>query len=181
MIHGVPVMVRKLVLVDYNPDWPHLFNKEVKQLSKVFGEILVNIHHIGSTSIPMTCAKPVIDILVEVTNIESVDSRNPMLVELGYVPRGEAGIEGRRFFRKGGDERTHHIHAHQVESPHIERHLNFRDYLRAHPEVAREYCQLKKKLTKMYLDDIERYTEGKTEFITDIEQRAREWKEQSMK
>ena len=146
MGNGDSVMVRKLVLEAYNPDWPHLFEKEAKQLSEVFGEILVNIHHIGSTSIPMTCAKPVIDILVEVTNIESVDSRNPMLIELGYVPRGEAGIEGRRYFRKGGDERTHHIHAHEVGSPHIERHLNFRDYLRAHPEIAKEYCQLKKRL-----------------------------------
>ena len=100
MGNGDSVMVRKLVLEAYNPDWPHLFEKEAKQLSEVFGEILVNIHHIGSTSIPMTCAKPVIDILVEVTNIESVDSRNPMLIELGYVPRGEAGIEGRRYFRK---------------------------------------------------------------------------------
>ena len=174
-------MVRKPILEAYDPDWPGLFEKEAKQLSKAFGEILVNIHHIGSTSIPKTCAKPVIDILVEVTNIESVDSRNPMLIELGYEPRGEAGIEGRRYFRKGGDDRTHHIHAHEVGSPHIERHLNFRDYLLACPELAREYCQLKKRLAKMYPDDMVSYTDGKTEFITEIEDRARRWKEQSMK
>ncbi len=174
-------MARHIVLEDYNPDWESRYKTEAIQLTEIFRDLLVNIHHIGSTSIPETCAKPVIDVLIEVIDIERVDALNPLMVDFGYEPRGEAGIEQRRFFRKGGDDRSHHVHTFEIGNTHIDRHLNFRDYLNIHPELAKEYCQLKRNLATLYPEDIEKYIDGKTEFIMNIEKRAHEWRKGSNK
>jgi GrpB-like predicted nucleotidyltransferase (UPF0157 family) len=102
------------------------------------------------------------------------------MIELGYRPRGELGISGRRYFSKDTDEtRTHHVHIFQVGDPQVRRHLNFRDYLIAHPDKAKEYCQLKKQLATKFREDIENYSEGKTEFIQEIDKQAIDWKRKS--
>ena len=153
-----------------------MYDKEAESVKSALGNLAVRIHHIGSTAIPSTCAKPIIDILVEAAEIESIDSRNDAMIELGYEPRGEFGIPGRRYFSKGTDEkRTHHVHIFQVGGPQVDRHLNFRDYLIAHPDMAREYCRIKKQLAVQYPNDIGNYSDGKSEFINDIDQRALKW------
>ncbi len=175
--HNELEMARKIILENYNPKWVTEYICEAKLIEKAIGDLFVSIHHIGSTSIPDICAKPIIDILVEVTDIGKVDERNSIMVELGYEPRGELGISGRRYFSKGENEnRSHHIHIFQKGSPHITRHLNFRDYLRCNTKLAKEYCRIKRDLAKQYPEDIESYTEGKSEFIQDIEKRALEWR-----
>jgi GrpB-like predicted nucleotidyltransferase (UPF0157 family) len=96
---------------------------------------------------------------------------------LGYHPMGEFGIPGRRYFRRltpAGD-RTHHVHAFQQGSPHIPRHLAFRDYLRAHPAVATEYGELKQRLAQAHPQDLEAYMAGKDPFIKQTETKALEW------
>jgi GrpB-like predicted nucleotidyltransferase (UPF0157 family) len=162
--------------VEYNPIWVDIYNKEAVSVQSALGNLVQRIHHIGSTAIPNTCAKPIIDILVEATEIESIDSRDEAMIELGYEPKGEFGIPGRRYFSKGTDEkRTHHVHIFQVGDPQIERHLNFRDYLIANPDKAKEYCRMKKLLAAQYPNDIENYTNGKSDFINDIDERALKW------
>lgn len=102
--------------------------------------MITNIHHIGSTSVPGLMAKPVIDILVEVGTINVVDSYNEaMKKQIGYLPKGENGIPNRRYFSKGGDNRTHQVHVYQQGDEKIASHLMFRDYLITHPKVASEY------------------------------------------
>ena len=89
--------------------------------------VVVALHHIGSTSIPGIFAKPIIDILLEVSDLEKLDKQSHALVALGYERLGEFGIVGRRYFRKNSASgiRTHHVHAFQTGNAEIERHLAF--------------------------------------------------------
>ncbi len=136
------------------------------------------IHHIGSTSIDTIYAKPIIDMLAEVKDIEKVAPLNAAIEALGYVSMGELGIPGRRFFRKDNHAgiRTHHLHVFEVGSPQIDRHLVFRDYLRCHVEAAQIYSELKQKLAQQYPIDIENYMDGKAEFIKETDKKAAEWR-----
>jgi len=169
-------MTRKVEVVPYDIDWPALFDEEARQLRALFGPELVSIHHFGSTSIPGTSAKPIIDILVIVRSIDKVDPLNPSLQRMGYNSVGEYGISGRRFFYKGTlDLRTHHLHVYQIGNPHILRHLAFRDYMRAHPVNARAYSRLKETLATEYPEDMESYIAGKNDFVQKQEQRALAW------
>jgi GrpB-like predicted nucleotidyltransferase (UPF0157 family) len=169
-------LVRKIELVEYNPKWVEMYEEEAASVMSALGNNAIRIHHIGSTAILGICAKPIIDILVEAGRIESIDSKNEAMIELGYEPRGEFGIPGRRYFSKGSDEkRTHHVHIFQVGDPQIEHHINFRDYLIAHPDKAKEYCKLKKQLAARYPKDVGSYTDEKSEFISDIDKKALEW------
>jgi GrpB-like predicted nucleotidyltransferase (UPF0157 family) len=155
-----------------------MFEQEAAKISAVFGSELVSIHHIGSTSIPGLNAKPIIDIMPIVQHIDRIDALNPVMIELSYEPMGEYGISGRRFFRKGGEiNRSHHVHAYETTNPEVTKHLDFRDYLIAHPIEAQQYADLKKELTKKFPHDIEGYINGKDAFIKEIIRRAAEWRE----
>ena len=168
--------MRNIIIVPYNPRWPEMFQTEAKKINAVFGAELVAIHHIGSTSVPGLNAKPIIDIMPVVRDIEQVDQFNPAMVELGYEPKGEYGIPGRRYFRKGGDvHRTHHVHAFQEDNEEVTRHLIFRDYLIAHPHVAQQYAALKIEVAKQHPHDIYGYMDGKDAFIRETIQHAHQW------
>lgn len=166
-----PENKRIVKVVPHNPTWKQKFNEESKKIEKIFKEIFISIHHIGSTAIPPVKAKPIIDIMVEVEDINKVDSYNKQMEELGYVALGEYGIPKRRFFQKGGNNRTHHVHIFQSRSPQIKRHIDFRDYLISHPKIAGEYSRLKEKLAKKYRYDIDKYQEGKESFIKRIDKK----------
>ena len=167
--------MRKVEVVPYNHQWPQMFEDEASKIKTIMNEIMVEIDHIGSTSIPGMSAKPVIDILVEVNSIEKVDSYNQEMMDLGYDPKGENGIPNRRYFSKGGDNRTHHVHIFQSGNPEIARHLQFRDYLTAHPEDANLYSELKQSLAKQYPADIEQYILGKDKLVKELDEKAKLW------
>jgi GrpB-like predicted nucleotidyltransferase (UPF0157 family) len=171
-------MIRKVEVVPHDLNWQSLFVDESRQLSIAFGDNVIAIHHIGSTSISTIYTKPIIDILIEVKDIDRVDDRNTQIESLGYIAMGEFGIVGRRFFRKDNNDgiRTHHIHTFEVGSPQIDRHLAFRDYLNSYPEDALEYSQLKQKLAQKYPDDIQSYMDGKDGFIREIDNKAAAWR-----
>ena len=163
-----------VVVEPHNPRWAEMFAAESQRLAQILGPNAAAIHHIGSTAIPGVYAKPTIDILIEVKDLNELDAHNPDMVALGYQAMGEYGIPKRRFYRKNdpAGARTHHIHAFLTGSPHLKRHLAFRDYLLAHPESARQYSDLKKKMADKYPESIERYITGKDAFITDIDKKA---------
>ncbi len=167
--------VRIIEVVSYNPKWKEEYLKESEKLKKLFKDEIVDIYHIGSTSIPGISAKPVIDILLSVNDISKIDDYNEEMVKLGYEAKGEYGIPSRRFFLKGIYDRTHHIHAFEVGNPEIIRHLNFRDYIIAHPEEMKQYQELKKELAKEFRYDNEGYCDGKDCFIKNIDKKAAEW------
>ena len=171
-------MTRSIRVVPHEPHWARLFAEEAELLRAVFGDQLVAIHHIGSTAIPSTSAKPIIDILMEVRDIDKVDGFNGSMRRLGYEPKGEFGIPGRRYFRRGSSRaRTHHVHAFQTGHPEVERHLAFRDYLIAHPPQAQAYGRLKEMLAQQCAKDRESYTNLKSGFIEEMDRRARAWRD----
>ena len=170
-------MGRKIVVVPYDPSWYERYRREAMKITEIMGEQAVSIHHIGSTSIPNMKAKPIIDILVEVKNLETMDELNDNMMKEGYLPKGEHGIPGRRYFVKSvGATRTHHVHMFQTGNPEIERHLVFRDYLITHPEEAQAYGRLKEALAQRFPEDGLSYTTEKDEFIKRIEHKAKAWR-----
>jgi len=164
---------RRVEVVFYNPNWKEMYKEESGKVKNILSDIIIDIHHIGSTAITGIKAKPVIDILVEVKDIEGVDQYNHKMKELGYEVMGEYGIPKRRFFRKGGDKRTHHIHIFQVGNEEIERHIKFKEYLIAHPDKAREYSRLKEELANKYTYDVDNYTNRKSNFIQEIDRKTK--------
>jgi GrpB-like predicted nucleotidyltransferase (UPF0157 family) len=169
-------MVRKIIVVPHDPIWPIRFRQEADWLSSILGKEIVAIHHFGSTSIPDIYAKPIIDILVEIRDIDQIDAANERMVQQGYTPMGEFGIPGRRFFFKGSDDhRSHHIHFYLAGHPEVKRHLDFRDYILAHPEDAEAYSQLKIALAQRFPEDIAGYNAGKDQFVKGIDRKAKVW------
>jgi len=167
--------IRIIEVVPHNSLWKNHFLREANKINNIMKAEIVNIHHIGSTSIPGIYAKPIIDILVEVKDINKVDNYYEEVKGLGYIARGEWGISGRRYFVKGMSERTHHVHIYQNGSSEIKRHLLFRDYLIEHPEEAKQYEELKKMLADKYRYDTAGYIDGKDAFIKEIDRKAFEW------
>ena len=111
-------------VVPYRPEWPLLFAQEAEKIGKAFGAELLAVHHIGSTSVEGLAAKPIIDILAVVRDVNAIDTFAPAMEALGYEAMGEFGIPGRRYYRKGGENRTHQIHAFSEEDHwNIDRHL----------------------------------------------------------
>ncbi len=169
-------MSRHVDVVPYRDDWPAQFKKEADALRHIFQDQLVSIYHFGSTAIPGTSAKPIIDIMLTVRQIESADELTPRLAALGYHAVGEYGISGRRFFYKGTEDlRSHHLHIYQYDNPHILRHIAFRDYMRSHPISARQYSRLKEQLALQFQDDMDSYITGKSDFVKEQEQQALTW------
>jgi GrpB-like predicted nucleotidyltransferase (UPF0157 family) len=161
----------KIELVEYDPAWPKLFLKEKAVLRKAFKKFpgLV-IEHFGSTSVPGLAAKPVIDIMVAVKSYELWPQLITPLRALDYYYWGTH--EEDMLFIKGihplGQKRTHHVHIYEFEGPRWKKELAFRDYLRSHPEEARNYENLKRKLVKVYPFNREAYTKSKNSFIQSI-------------
>ena len=163
-------------VVPYDPSWPSRYRREAALLREALGDCLVEIHHIGSTSVPGLWAKPIIDILPVVTAVEEADRRRAALEALGYEYLGEFGIPGRRYLRKGGEHRTHQVHLFDRESrDEIRRHLAVPAYLRCHPDAARDYAQLKRRLARRFPRDIDGYCDGKDAFVKALERAALDW------
>ena len=156
-------------IVDYDPIWPRVFAYEAEAILEVCRTWITAVHHIGSTSVPGLAAKPVLDIVpVAATPVMCAGSITGM-TELGYRQWGENGIPGRFYFDKIVDGRTV-VHAHMFPSDHpdVRNHLRFRDYLKTHPDAARDYEALKRELASKQRGDRQAYTEAKAVFIDGI-------------
>lgn len=169
-------MAQHIVVTEYDPLWPQMFEAEATEIKRILGENCVEIYHIGSTSVVGLAAKPIIDIMPVVHTLQDVDKVSPAFEEIGYEYMGEFGIPGRRYLRKGGDERTHQIHIFDENSLYdIKRHLVVRDYLSAHKDICDKYAALKRELAKRYPYDIDGYCDGKEEFVKQLEIEALRW------
>lgn len=172
---GETDMPQHVIVTAYNPEWKEMFEAEALLIQDILGDNCVAVHHIGSTAVKGLKAKPIIDIMPVVKRLETID--NKRFEQIGYEALGEFGIPGRRYFRKGGQERTHQIHIfEQTNTREIERHLAVRDYLRCSKKAADAYGELKSKLAIQYPYDIEGYCDGKDEFVKSLEREALEWK-----
>jgi GrpB-like predicted nucleotidyltransferase (UPF0157 family) len=166
-------------LVDYDPAWPARFAVEARVLRDALGAHALRIDHVGSTAVQGLIAKPVIDIQVSVASLDDPAAFDTALDAAGYTHLVHDPAFDRiyPFFAKPlGWPRTFHVHLCVAGSTEEARHLAFRDHLRAHPEVARDYVQLKQQLAALHggHDEAarERYSIAKTAFVTAIERRA---------
>jgi GrpB-like predicted nucleotidyltransferase (UPF0157 family)/RimJ/RimL family protein N-acetyltransferase len=161
-------------IVAYNPEWPTIASVEMSKLREILpSSKIIDIQHVGSTAIPGMAAKPIVDIQIAAHSLEEMKViAIPVLQKLGYEYWYENPDSERMFFVKGmppfGDKRTHHVHIVEASSKHWNEKINFRDYLIAHPETAKEYQQLKMSLAEQYTYDREEYTNAKCEFINKI-------------
>ena len=166
---------RVIEVVEYDPEWASQFESERVLLLDTLGKIAVGIFHIGSTSVKGLVAKPIIDILIEVSSLEALDSKAYQMESLNYLVKGENGLAGRRYFQKGGIQRSHHIHAYKSGDLSLERHIAFRDYLRLNQAVSIEYAKVKVNAANNCDNDSNKYMQSKNRFIQHYEKLALEW------
>jgi len=156
-------------IVPYDPAWPRRFAEERANLRQALGATAPGgIHHVGSTAVPGLDAKPIIDILVGVDSLAASRASTPALAKLGYQYAPYRAREMHWFCKPDPSHRTHHLHLVPTSSPRFREELAFRDLLRAHADVAREYAALKRRLALEFDHDREAYTEAKGDFIRAI-------------
>lgn len=163
---------RIITLVPYQDNWPALYQQERALLVPLLGDNLIQIDHIGSTSVSGLAAKPIIDILIEVKDLSSIDKLTEQFQELGYLAKEENGIAGRRYFQKGGNQRSHHLHIFEKDDEQLVKHRAFRDYLLKFPAIAQQYSDLKHNALLEANHDSQLYTELKSTFIQEHTNKA---------
>jgi GrpB-like predicted nucleotidyltransferase (UPF0157 family) len=177
------VIKEEVAVVPYDPLWPKLFNDEKEHLQSCLPRQLIKrVEHFGSTAVPGLPAKPIVDVLVEVTDLDETRRQIvPILEAQGYdyFWRPSWGDDIPPFYawfikRDKDGNRTHHIHMIEAHFKHWER-LLFRDYLIEHPEVTKEYGALKLKFCQVHHNDRVAYTEAKTDFVVRVTQIAKEY------
>jgi len=162
-----------LVVTDYDDQWPLYFEQIARPVRDAVADLGAQVEHVGSTSVRRLAAKPIIDIDVVVRSADDVPTAIERLRSLGYVYQGDKGIRGREAFMWPPGATPHHLYVVVDGSrPHAE-HIHFRNYLREHPDVAREYAALKTNLAEQHGDDRLGYTNAKTEFIAGVLRAAR--------
>jgi GrpB-like predicted nucleotidyltransferase (UPF0157 family) len=164
-------------IVPYNENWPVRAKEIAATLFSTLENNLLAVEHVGSTAVPGLAAKPVIDLIPIVHDIQTLDNHKKLITGLGYQWHGEFGIAGRRFctFTNAAGERVIHLHFFQKDAVNIGRHLAFRDYIRAHPDIAKLYEQEKKRAAALHATDSLAYNDEKSAWIKQYEKEALDW------
>ncbi|MFB7629975.1 GrpB family protein [Streptomyces sp. NPDC056149] len=166
-------MSQPVQIVDYDPQWPVIFGRLAVVIREGLGPLVLHIEHVGSTAVPGLPAKPVVDMDAVIPAGADPAEAIAALRPLGYVHEGDLGIPGREAFAAPEGAPAHHLYVCAADSPELARHLAFRDFLRARPESARRYGELKRELASRHRDDRSAYTVGKSAFIEDALAQAR--------
>lgn len=164
-----------IVIVPADPGWSNDFKELGSHLRKTLGSIAIRIDHVGSTSVPGLDAKPVIDVQIAVAHLEPSLAYAAPLKQAGFVFRSENPDLSKRFFRSASGARRTHIHVRRLGSFDEQLNLLFRDFLRTHPDAAREYARIKWDLSVPFRDDREGYVRAKEPTIWAILRQAHEW------
>ncbi|HEU4629768.1 MAG TPA: GrpB family protein [Gemmatimonadaceae bacterium] len=155
-------------LAPHDPAWATLFAAEAARIGSALGtELPLDLEHVGSTAVPGLVAKPILDLLGGYPPGAPVAPYVAALVRAGYVHRGEQGIPGREYFRRG-EPRAYHLHLVVRDGPLWREHLAFRDALRADAALRDAYAALKLELARRHARDREAYTEGKGAFVREV-------------
>lgn len=172
-----PQMMRVVEVVPYDPQWPARFAAAAAAVQAALGDTVIRVEHVGSTSVPGLAAKPILDMMPLVQDVRDVSKRITAMAAIGYIPRGEFGLPGRRYFVKGtAHARLVHCHLYAADHPEVERHLAFRDYLRTHPAARDAYAARKIELAQQHPTDIVAYMDGKNGLIKQLEAEALRWR-----
>ncbi len=160
-----------IVIVDYNPNWPVMFQNLRDGILPAIGDVAVAVEHVGSTAVPGLAAKPVIDVDVVVRNGD-VQLGIERLQSIGYRHRGDMGIPMREAFHAPQGSIRHHLYLCPTSSPALKNHIAVRDHLRTNASDALAYGELKKRLAGTFADDSDGYTAGKTNYLIEVLRRC---------
>jgi GrpB-like predicted nucleotidyltransferase (UPF0157 family) len=161
-------MSRPIRIVEYDPNWPTLFQELRDRVAAALDDLVVVIEHVGSTSIPRCPAKPIIDMDVVISSLTDLPQVIARLVTMGYVHEGDLGIPGREAFSAPPDAPPHHLYVCSFQSQEYLRHILFRDYLRTHHEAVQVYAILKQRLAHQFHHNRDAYSKAKSEFVAMI-------------
>jgi len=167
---------KEIELIPHDPEWEKVFLEEKRKLKEIIGDIVLDIEHVGSTSIKTICAKPIIDIGISIRKYEDGFECIKPLEELGYLYKGECGVPRRHYFRTNDVIVKFHISMFPVASEEWRDQILFRDYLNQNPDIAREYEKLKFKLMKEFSGDRFQYWQHKAPFIKSVLEKAKKEK-----
>jgi GrpB-like predicted nucleotidyltransferase (UPF0157 family) len=165
-------MTNPVIVLEYNPHWPELFQSLRKRIADALGEMAAAIEHVGSTAVPGLAAKPIIDIDVLLVSETMLAAAIDRLARLGYIHRGNLGIPEREAFFAPANDPPHHLYVCPPCSAEFRSHMAFRDYLRAHPKDAKVYGDLKIALAERFREDRSAYITAKGEFVAELTSRA---------
>ncbi len=158
-------------LVEYDERWPGLFTSECARIQEHCRPLPLRLEHVGGTSIPGMCSKPVLDIAAGRPPQAPLEGYVEALQRAGYEHRGERGVPGREFFCRG-DPRSHHLHLVEEGGPLWLGYLSFRNYLRNHPEAASRFAEAKRAFAGRFADDRDAYLAAKSALVEEILGRA---------
>jgi GrpB-like predicted nucleotidyltransferase (UPF0157 family) len=159
---------RTVIVEDYDPAWPRDFETLRQRIWPTIADVALRIEHVGSTSVPDLAAKPIIDMTIVVATRDDVPVTIERLATLGYVHRGNLGIDDREAFDHPADLRRHNLYVCPAGTIGVVNQVAVRDYLRGHPEAAARYGALKKQLAGRFPGDVDSYVLGKTDFVLEI-------------
>jgi GrpB-like predicted nucleotidyltransferase (UPF0157 family) len=165
-------LMRTIIVVDYDPAWPEVFQQLLSKVWPLVSDFALSVEHVGSTAVPGLSAKPIIDLSIVVSSEAEIRLAIERLATIGYLHRGNLGIEGREAFHSPDGLPPHHLYVCPQGGLGLQNQLAVRDFLRLHRETAQAYGELKKRLAREFPHDIESYIDGKTDFLLDVLQRA---------
>jgi len=164
-------MATPLVIKEYDPQWPILFEELRVKFSNLLGDLVSAIEHVGSTSVPGLAAKSIIDLDVLLASAAYLPEAIRRLATLGYEHEGDLGIAGREAFRTPPNLFAHHLYVCLPNYEEFRRHILLRNYLRSHPAEVSAYSRLKWDLFAKFKDRAD-YIQGKADFVNELVQRA---------
>ncbi|NQX40018.1 GrpB domain, predicted nucleotidyltransferase, UPF0157 family [Pedobacter steynii] len=169
---------KRIEVVPYTENWAQTFEALANVFKIDLEDLIIGMEHVGSTAVPGLAAKPVIDLDLIIRDKSRFEEIKVILGKRGYLHVGEMGIPGREAFKRSSEYTplnaenqvwpAHHLYVCLQDSVSLKNHLLFRDYLRANPETAAEYGRLKMTLAEKHPYDIDRYIDGKTDFIITV-------------
>lgn len=160
---------KNVIVLPYDPQWVIEFEKLRAFLSSVCGNLIVEIHHVGSTSVVGLAAKPILDVDIEIKSHDDFEAIKEKLAAVGYTHEGDLDIPGREAFKVDTTSfMTHHLYVCASGASELKRHLAFRDYLRTHLQDRDLYGEIKQQAALSYPQDIDGYMKEKSTLITKL-------------
>ena len=163
-------------LVEHQMDWAAIAADICQEVRFVGGDLLTEVHHVGSTAVQQLLAKPILDIAIGIKNLELIPEIVKRLTDIGYIYRGDGGSNGGHLlvWESSPNIRTIHLHVVEYNGSQWNNYLLFRDLLRQDSEIRRQYVELKKRLRSRYPNDRKGYTASKHDFIMEVLNLSRE-------
>lgn len=158
---------KKVIVLPYDPAWKDAFEEIKGEIEAALGDLILGVEHVGSTSVEGLSAKPCIDVDVVIADYSVFSDVVRKLEAIGYSHEGDLGIRDREAFRYSDKPHLlkHHLYVCPRDSRELHRHLTFRDFLRSHPEAAKQYGQVKERAAQLFPEDMDQYIAYKSPCI----------------